>query len=100
MLLFALNPCRNAGCPAFCKRRGAESAELARRASATDRDTPLTGCNGYPFSKMNRVIIQSASVDVTSLDGVLDRSGREPVTTAVMDHPIEEEISAPYRCRE
>ena len=33
----------------------AESQEAARAGAASDRDTPRTGCNGFPFSRMRRV---------------------------------------------
>ena len=51
----------------------------------------------FVIESENRVIVQSATMDVTSLDGLLDRSGRKPVRTADMDRAIEKEVSETYR---
>jgi hypothetical protein len=41
---------------AFCYAvYDADSAAAAKRAAATERDTPRSGCNGFPFSRMKRV---------------------------------------------
>lgn len=40
---------------AFCYAvYDAESAQAARLSPSSDRDTPRTGCNGFPFSRMQR----------------------------------------------
>ncbi len=51
---------------AFCiSAYNAESAEDAASVTIANRDTPRTGCNGFPFSRMQS--ITSASVDTTQI---------------------------------
>lgn len=59
---------------AFCYAvYDAESVEAARAATATRRESPRDGCNGYPFSRMRRVADRAGEVSASS------RLGRDPV---------------------
>ena len=47
---------------AFCLSAWEAATQAdAERADIARRDTPKTGCNGYPFSRMRRVVQEKGS---------------------------------------
>jgi len=44
-----------------------------------------------------KVILSAATSDVKALDGLLDRSGQQPVSIKAMHEAVENAVSTPYR---